>query len=232
MTASTEADAADALASLSLGAPASSEAGPSTRRKREPAPGDLESAVRRLEQALLSTLRQHGPDAREVLDACEELTLAYNALAMRLLDRRDYDEALELLKKAEVLTDKNSEVGAGRRGDSIARLRAVTYNNLGCFFKRKKNPHAAIRYLEKAVAIEELIASRAENPAGTHLNLCCVLSECGQHDSALAHAADALRLLHAQIGLGPSPTAKLVTARLEGEGSAASVPPQSRRLAW
>ena len=47
-------------------------------------------------------------------------------LAPQFADQRvdEFDTALELLKKAEVLTERH-------RG-----IRAVTYNNLGCFYRK------------------------------------------------------------------------------------------------
>merc|ERR1711937_1062739 len=56
-------------------------------------------------------------------------------------------------------------------------LRAVTYNNLGCFFKSMNKLHTASQYLKKALAIEEQSGPKSQNPAGTHLNLCALLAQ-------------------------------------------------------
>ena len=61
---------------------------------------DFESSVELLEQVLMSKLQLYGPGAEEVFDTCEQLTLAYNTLAMKLIDRYDFYGAHELLKKA------------------------------------------------------------------------------------------------------------------------------------
>ena len=50
--------------------------------------------------------------------------------------------ALELLRKAETLTEE---------GD---KYRAVTYNNFACIFRRTKKLRSALSYLEKALEIE------------------------------------------------------------------------------
>ena len=164
---------------------------------------DLEQSVEVLEQVLMSKLQLYGPDGEEVFDTCEELTLAYNTLAMKLIDKEEFDSAHELLKKAEVLTDKDSELSRTRK--SISRLRAVTFNNLGCLYKHRRNFYTAIKYLEKAISIEES-TSYAENPASTHLNLCATLSKCGRHDKALAYAKSALKILNNQLSLKTTST--------------------------
>jgi len=54
----------------------------------------------------------------------------------------NFNVALELLRKAEMLTED---------GD---RYRAVTYNNFACIFRRTKKLRSALTYLEKALEIE------------------------------------------------------------------------------
>ena len=76
------------------------------------------------------------------------------------------------------------------------KLRAVTCNNFGCFYKRRGKLHAALQYLAKALKIE-LTSEEVDNPAGTHLNLCATLSQLGRHGPALEHAQCALELLEA-----------------------------------
>lgn len=54
----------------------------------------------------------------------------------------NFSVALELLRKAETLTDESD------------RFRAVTYNNFACIFRRTKKLRSALNYLEKALEIE------------------------------------------------------------------------------
>lgn len=91
--------------------------------------------------------------------------------------------ALELLRKAEVLTEE---------GD---KYRAVTYNNFACIFRRTKKLRSALSYLEKALEIEyNYLHFSAEsvddclqvlNPTDIHLNICAILSQMGKHELAL-----------------------------------------------
>ncbi len=81
--------------------------------------------------------------------------------------------AYELLKKAEILTSPSGYITDKRMR---MKLRAVTFNNFGCFYKRRGKLHAALQYLAKALKIE-LTSEEVDNPAGTHLNLCATLSQ-------------------------------------------------------
>jgi tetratricopeptide (TPR) repeat protein len=101
--------------------------------------------------------------------------------------------AYELLKKAELLTSPSGYI---RDNKIRLKLRAVTCNNFGCFYKRRGKLHAALQYLAKALKIE-LTSEEVDNPAGTHLNLCATLSQLGRHGPALEHAQCALELLEA-----------------------------------
>jgi len=78
-------------------------------------------------------------------------------------------------------------------------LRAVTFNNLGCFYKSMNKLHAALNFLKKAETIE-VKAGVCQNPAGTQLNLCALLSQMGKHDRALEHCRRALGLLQEEGG--------------------------------
>jgi tetratricopeptide (TPR) repeat protein len=62
------------------------------------------------------------------------------------------------------------------------------------FFSQNK-AHTALQYLNKALKIEATHAS-CDNPAGTHLNLCAILSQLSRHEEALEHAKCALELLN------------------------------------
>lgn len=92
----------------------------------------------------------------------------------------------ELLTQAHVLTERHP---SGR---------AVTYNNFACYFRKQGKLHSALKYLQKALRLEESIED-GDNPADTHLNLCAVLSQLGRHADALEHAQDALILLQEEL---------------------------------
>ena len=160
-------------------------------RAREALPEALEC----MERALV--LRQHfyGAESDQVAAACVDMTEVCNILAMGYLQQADReprmrDAALGLLQKAEVLS-RNDDRG-----------RAVTYNNMGCLYKREGRHKAALTYLLKAQTIEARLPDAAlvgMRPADTLLNLCAVLSTLGRHDAALEQAQSALILLQEEL---------------------------------
>ena len=151
-------------------------------------------------------LRQHffGADSPEVWKACKTVGEMCNLLAMTYLQQEDFNMVLELLKKAEILTEKDE---AGR---------AATFNNLACYYRRQGKLHAALQYLQKALKIESGLTN-VQNPADTHINACAVLSQLGRHQTALDHAQNAIILLQEEL--------------LSPPGVVGAAPPQADRIA-
>ncbi|CAN0014747.1 unnamed protein product [Discosporangium mesarthrocarpum] len=168
--------------------------------------GNYLEALECMERGLV--LRQHffGTDSEEVWRACKTVGEMCNLLAMTYLQQEDFGMVLELLKKAEILTERDE---AGR---------AVTFNNLACYYRRQGKLHAALQYLQKALKIEAKMGARVEHPADTHLNTCAVLSQIGRHQSALEHAQSALILLQEELFGGSS-------------GPGVNQPPRADRIA-
>jgi tetratricopeptide (TPR) repeat protein len=63
-------------------------------------------------------------------------------LAINNLKDQNYDQAIELLRKSELLSE-NNEQGL-----------AMTYNNLACYYRKLGHLRSALIYLEKALDIE------------------------------------------------------------------------------
>merc|ERR1719169_91967 len=122
----------------------------------------------------------------------ERLTVGYNTLGMKHLKEGNTETSCKYFEKAEALTDP---ANLHMNPESRLVLRAVTYNNMGCFYKSMSKLHTALQYLKKAQQIEEKSRARSQNPAGTQLNLCALLSQMGKHPEALGHAQRALQLL-------------------------------------
>merc|ERR1719335_701640 len=149
------------------------------------AAGDHDAAVRCLEGAL----RQQQAIVQQMEDTklsslFERLAVGYNTLGMKHLKDGNTDVSCKFFEKAEALTDP---ANLHMNSESRLVLRAVTYNNLGCFYKSMSKLHTALQYLRKAQKIEERPNSKCQNPAGTHLNLCALLSTMGKHSEALQH---------------------------------------------
>ncbi len=148
--------------------------------------GNYLEALECMERGLV--LRQHffGSDSEEVWTACKTVGEMCNLLGMTYLQQEDFNMVLELLKKAEILTERDPPG------------RAATYNNLACYYRRQGKLHAALQYLQKALKIESRLVN-VQNPADTHINACAVLSQLGRHQTALEHAQQALILLQEEL---------------------------------
>ena len=148
--------------------------------------GNYLEALECMERGLV--LRQHffGAESEEARGACRAVGGMCNLLAMSFLQRQDFCTALELLRKAEVLTDRDG------RGT------AETFNNFACYYRRAGKLRTAMRYLRRALRIEARLG-HVGSAADTHLNACAVLSQLGRHQSALEHAQDALLLLQEEL---------------------------------
>lgn len=79
--------------------------------------------------------------------------------------------------------------------DLPVKLKAITLNNLGCFYKRTGKLKVALQYLHKALDLDVSSPADRTNLAGTHLNVCAIHSTLGSHDVAIRHAYEALELL-------------------------------------
>ena len=154
--------------------------------------GYLVDASEHLEKSLFARVKMFGADSAEVDKAARALVTHYNTAGMMLLQAGNFKLSFELLRKGDVLTGKH---GPLHSAESRKRLRAVSLNNMGCFYRRRKKLHAALRYLEQALELELSVSGAPISPAGTHLNICAVLSELRHHDAALVHANAALHLL-------------------------------------
>jgi tetratricopeptide (TPR) repeat protein len=103
-----------------------------------------------------------------------------------------------LLKKAELFTENNE------------RLRAITYNNYACLFRKTNKLRNALSYLEQALDLEYTCLNTSDfspvedslkisNPCEIHLNICAILSQMGKHELALHHAMKALLLIQDEL---------------------------------
>jgi hypothetical protein len=94
-----------------------------------------------LEGALRSSMSGKGfdgPKGDRYHDACDKLGREYNIIAMKYLQSGANAVALDLLRGAESVI---TEAGPCHRLDS---LKALTCNNLGCYFRREGNDSCVI----------------------------------------------------------------------------------------
>ena len=116
----------------------------------------------------------------------ESIVRTCNKQAMEHLCASNYTECFRLLKKAEEIVNSPNY-------PTSSKLHAVTLNNLGCYYKRINSNGVALEYLKRA--LEEEKDTDGATAAGTHLNMLAVLSQQNNHEDALYHGIQALRLL-------------------------------------
>ena len=89
-------------------------------------------AIPYYERSLLLRRDRFGLHSNQVATVCKRLVLLYNSWAMKALREAGYGQALEMLEKAEILTESR---GGITEKTTRLRLRAVTLNNFGCYYK-------------------------------------------------------------------------------------------------
>mmetsp|Transcript_82421 Transcript_82421/g.181288 ORF Transcript_82421/g.181288 Transcript_82421/m.181288 type:complete len:317 (+) Transcript_82421:179-1129(+) len=139
---------------------------------------DQKRLLTALERSLHIRRQLHSISSPQVADACHQLCEACNWVATQMLNAEPLKGALALLKRAEQLTEASE------------RDRAITWNNLACYYRRTGKLRTAVTYLERALAIEEHVDSA--DAAQTHLNLCATLSQLQRRPEAIMHAQSAL----------------------------------------
>mmetsp|Transcript_2429 Transcript_2429/g.2814 ORF Transcript_2429/g.2814 Transcript_2429/m.2814 type:complete len:285 (+) Transcript_2429:104-958(+) len=182
--------------------------------------GNYLEALECMERGLV--LRQHffGTGSKEVWGACKIIGEMCNLLGMMYLQQGgNFELVLELLKKAEILTER----------DALGR--AVTCNNLACYYRRQGQFRTALQYLQRALKIESSCPGRVENPADTHLNTCAVLSQLGRHQNALEHAQSALILLQEELFKGLDPNSLKGSVESNGIANKQEIPVKLDRIA-
>lgn len=104
---------------------------------------------------------------------------------------------MELLRRAVDLTETPS-ITADEEPARV-KLRAITYNNIGCYFRKMEQPREALVNLERALKLLNETTGSAEHIGDTHLNICAILSQMNRHHEALEHAQIALILLQEEL---------------------------------
>ncbi|CAE7369524.1 ASPM [Symbiodinium sp. CCMP2592] len=147
-------------------------------------------AAEHLEQAICVRQQLLGDDHEELLVSIEKYVVSCNAWGVECLSTGNYIAALELFKKAEAMTEAENVPNFKRR----VALRAVTFNNLCCYYRTRGKLNAALQFAEKALKIEEKY-KEADSPARSYLNYGVLLSNSGRHSEALERVERAVAVL-------------------------------------
>jgi len=125
----------------------------------------------------------------------QKLIVSCNRDGMQSMRQGDLKAAFEQFKYAEAILLANQ-----LEGDSTSLL-ATTCNNLGCYYKKVGKYHGALSYLRRALKLEVEMGVDEVSLAGTHLNLCAVLSKLEKHEKAVQHALIALDKMNHRISV-------------------------------
>ena len=104
--------------------------------------GNQIEALKRFDQAQQIIKEEQGEDSDQLDVVYNEITIVCNVLSMAHLQREDFKLCTELLKKAELFAEGND------------RMKAITYNNFACLFRKTNKLRNALNYLEMALALE------------------------------------------------------------------------------
>lgn len=121
-----------------------------------------------------------------------------NRLAMLQLTSEKYSHASTYLNQA---LFKVRLMPESYKKSSLA---ALTYNNLGCFYKRLGQTDQALDYFFQSLDFENNGACNAENIANTNLNISVLLSLKNEHERALRYAIKAHMILKKEYKSNPS----------------------------
>jgi len=135
-------------------------------------------------------LKENSPN----VDAVRHVVLCANSDGIDLLRRGRAAAAYEQLKYAEAVLASNPDAAA--QDDELLSL---TCSNLGCYYRKAGMPRTSVRYLGRALRLEEA-ATRdktqdAVSLAKTKLNACAALSSMNCHEEAEQMATEATRIL-------------------------------------
>lgn len=129
-------------------------------------------------------------DDRDIFsDQLQEIVLSCNKLSMEHLRQGNYQASLHLLRRAQDI------LNCPQSSTAKSKLEAITYNNLGCYYKKIGKLSLALQFLTKALDLESTSVIDKSNLAGTHLNICTIRSSLNQHDYAVKNAIKAIELL-------------------------------------
>ena len=126
------------------------------------------------------------------IESLEEVILQLNKVAMNYLGLENFKKAKLLLQRAEGLINMPQPKGVVT---NKLKLIAITYNNLGCFYKKKKQYKTSLEYLKRALSIEKQRGVQGVSLASSYLNICAVLSAQKKHEEAFNFAQQALKEL-------------------------------------
>ena len=140
--------------------------------------------IKVLTQALSLEIEVFGQDSNKAKESATKLIKMCNKLAVKMLKIGRFEDCIEFIGNALSLTGP-------RYLQNLISLRIVTLNNASSCHRRLGDMEKALSYAQDALNAG-LKGEKDDSLACSHLNICCVYSQNGDHEEALRHSMDAL----------------------------------------
>ena len=140
--------------------------------------------IKVLTQALSLEIEVFGQDSNKAKESATKLIKMCNKLAVKMLKIGRFEDCIEFIGNALSLTGP-------RYLPNLISLRIVTLNNASSCHRRLGDMEKALSYAQDALNAG-LKGEKDDSLACSHLNICCVYSQNGDHEEALRHSMDAL----------------------------------------
>lgn len=148
--------------------------------------GNYFESLEKLDEALHLSKDNFGEDSEEFQQCANKLCETCNLIAMVFQQKENFDACFDFLRKADLLA-QNSLF-----------FRALTYNNIACFYKTVGKLRVALYYLNQALEIENKLNNQ-QNIADIHQNICAVLSQLNKHQDAQVNAMNSIILIQDEM---------------------------------
>ncbi|CAD8095344.1 unnamed protein product [Paramecium sonneborni] len=136
--------------------------------------GKIDKYIQQLESSILKRSTIYGFDDLTMMKQNQLLCKLLNQQGLLALQKQNFEQCIEYLKKAEVATIY------------VPEFKVQTFNNLACYYRKMGKTRTALQYLQQALQIE-LQQKQSNSLPDIYLNLCAVLSQLERHDEAIQH---------------------------------------------
>ncbi|CAD8179609.1 unnamed protein product [Paramecium pentaurelia] len=136
--------------------------------------GKIEKYIQQLETSIQKRTTMYGLDDLTMMRQNQILCKLLNHQGLIALQKQNYEQCIEYLRKAELATIY------------VPELKVQTFNNLACYYRKMGKTRTALQYLQQALSIE-LQQKQSTSLPDIYLNLCAVLSQLERHEEAIQH---------------------------------------------
>ncbi|CAD8105863.1 unnamed protein product [Paramecium sonneborni] len=136
--------------------------------------GNIDTIINQLETNIKQRQLKYGDEDSRMLKYNQVLCKLLNQQALIALQVQNFQITKKYLKKAELITSY------------VPELKAQTFSNLACYYRKIGKTRTALQYLQQALSIELKNETTTLLPE-LYLNICAVLSSQERHEDARQH---------------------------------------------